>query len=178
MLWKLSLKNWPLHLEHSIMMCLVNMRSLSPRCSIITKFFQWTQVKNIYISTLFLAHEFGPALMHLVLHQWTVSCTSMMLVPLYILGVEAGETACKLARKWAYTVKGIPKYKAKIIFAGMLSACSELRCRFRKQTVLDTGCNTLSDNCSAYSMVFLMFLSFSCQLANLKVCKIWPLIFF
>lgn len=37
---------------------------------------------------------------------------------LYVLGVEAGETACKLARKWAYTVKGIPKYKAKIIFAG------------------------------------------------------------
>ncbi|XP_035256555.1 ornithine aminotransferase, mitochondrial-like isoform X2 [Anguilla anguilla] len=32
-------------------------------------------------------------------------------------GVEAGETACKLARKWAYSVKGIPKYKAKIIFA-------------------------------------------------------------
>ncbi|KAJ8264457.1 hypothetical protein GJAV_G00149390 [Gymnothorax javanicus] len=32
-------------------------------------------------------------------------------------GVEAGETACKLARKWAYNVKGVPKYKAKIIFA-------------------------------------------------------------
>ncbi|XP_069468138.1 ornithine aminotransferase, mitochondrial isoform X2 [Ambystoma mexicanum] len=32
-------------------------------------------------------------------------------------GVEGGETACKLARKWAYTVKGIPKYKAKILFA-------------------------------------------------------------
>ncbi|XP_075072179.1 ornithine aminotransferase, mitochondrial [Mixophyes fleayi] len=32
-------------------------------------------------------------------------------------GVEGGETACKLARKWAYTVKGIPKYKAQIIFA-------------------------------------------------------------
>nr|XP_033788654.1 ornithine aminotransferase, mitochondrial-like [Geotrypetes seraphini] len=32
-------------------------------------------------------------------------------------GVEAGESACKLARKWAYTVKGVPKYKAKIIFA-------------------------------------------------------------
>uniref|UniRef100_A0A8C4Q3C7 Ornithine aminotransferase n=1 Tax=Eptatretus burgeri TaxID=7764 RepID=A0A8C4Q3C7_EPTBU len=32
-------------------------------------------------------------------------------------GVEGGETACKLARKWAYKVKGIPKYKAKIIFA-------------------------------------------------------------
>ncbi|XP_051529573.1 ornithine aminotransferase, mitochondrial-like isoform X2 [Myxocyprinus asiaticus] len=32
-------------------------------------------------------------------------------------GVEGGETACKLARKWAYTVKGVPKYEAKIIFA-------------------------------------------------------------
>ncbi|XP_072413628.1 ornithine aminotransferase, mitochondrial isoform X2 [Chiloscyllium punctatum] len=32
-------------------------------------------------------------------------------------GVEAGESACKLARKWAYEVKGIPKYKAKILFA-------------------------------------------------------------
>ncbi|XP_034049631.1 ornithine aminotransferase, mitochondrial [Thalassophryne amazonica] len=32
-------------------------------------------------------------------------------------GVEAGETACKVARKWAYTVKGVPKNKAKIIFA-------------------------------------------------------------
>uniref|UniRef100_A0A8I3PS42 Ornithine aminotransferase n=1 Tax=Canis lupus familiaris TaxID=9615 RepID=A0A8I3PS42_CANLF len=32
-------------------------------------------------------------------------------------GVEAGETACKLARRWGYTVKGIPKYKAKIVFA-------------------------------------------------------------
>ncbi|XP_060698007.1 ornithine aminotransferase, mitochondrial [Hemiscyllium ocellatum] len=32
-------------------------------------------------------------------------------------GVEAGESACKLARKWAYEVKGVPKYKAKILFA-------------------------------------------------------------
>ncbi|KAM6183522.1 ornithine aminotransferase, mitochondrial isoform 2-T5 [Erethizon dorsatum] len=32
-------------------------------------------------------------------------------------GMEAGETACKLARRWGYTVKGIQKYKAKIIFA-------------------------------------------------------------
>jgi len=32
-------------------------------------------------------------------------------------GVEAGETACKLARKWAYEVKGVPHNKAKIIFA-------------------------------------------------------------
>ncbi|ROI83806.1 Ornithine aminotransferase, mitochondrial [Anabarilius grahami] len=32
-------------------------------------------------------------------------------------GVEGGETACKLARKWAYTVKGVPKCEAKIVFA-------------------------------------------------------------
>ncbi|RVE59758.1 hypothetical protein OJAV_G00191660 [Oryzias javanicus] len=32
-------------------------------------------------------------------------------------GVEGGETACKLARKWAYSVKGVPRNKAKIIFA-------------------------------------------------------------
>ncbi|NQW43489.1 MAG: ornithine--oxo-acid transaminase, partial [Bacteroidetes bacterium] len=32
-------------------------------------------------------------------------------------GVEGGETAIKLCRKWAYEVKGIEKNKAKIIFA-------------------------------------------------------------
>ncbi|XP_055904079.1 ornithine aminotransferase, mitochondrial [Eupeodes corollae] len=32
-------------------------------------------------------------------------------------GVEGGETACKLARKWGYVKKGIPKNQAKIIFA-------------------------------------------------------------
>ncbi len=32
-------------------------------------------------------------------------------------GVEGGETAVKLARKWAYTVKGIPDNRAKIVFA-------------------------------------------------------------
>jgi len=31
-------------------------------------------------------------------------------------GVEGGETAVKLCRKWAYTVKGIPDNQAKIIF--------------------------------------------------------------
>ncbi len=31
-------------------------------------------------------------------------------------GVEGDETAIKLARKWAYDVKGIPQYEAKIIF--------------------------------------------------------------
>ena len=32
-------------------------------------------------------------------------------------GVEGGETAIKLCRKWAYTVKGVPANQAKIIFA-------------------------------------------------------------
>lgn len=32
-------------------------------------------------------------------------------------GVEGGETAVKLCRKWAYTVKGVEENKAKIIFA-------------------------------------------------------------
>ncbi len=32
-------------------------------------------------------------------------------------GVEGGETAIKLARKWSYLVKGIPENKCKIIFA-------------------------------------------------------------
>jgi len=32
-------------------------------------------------------------------------------------GVEGGETACKLARKWAYSVKGITPNCAKIVFA-------------------------------------------------------------
>jgi len=31
-------------------------------------------------------------------------------------GVEGGETAVKLTRKWAYKVKGVPRNKAKIIF--------------------------------------------------------------
>ncbi|MEM7655848.1 MAG: ornithine--oxo-acid transaminase [Bacteroidota bacterium] len=32
-------------------------------------------------------------------------------------GVEGGETALKLCRKWAYTVKGVPANQAKILFA-------------------------------------------------------------
>lgn len=33
-------------------------------------------------------------------------------------GVEGGETANKLARKWGYNVKNIPKNEARHIFAG------------------------------------------------------------
>ena len=29
-------------------------------------------------------------------------------------GVEAGESAIKLARRWAYDVKKVPKYQAKV----------------------------------------------------------------
>ncbi|KAL3159107.1 hypothetical protein ABBQ32_011104 [Trebouxia sp. C0010 RCD-2024] len=32
-------------------------------------------------------------------------------------GVEGGETACKLARRWGYDVKGVPKNQAVILFA-------------------------------------------------------------
>ena len=32
-------------------------------------------------------------------------------------GVESGETAIKLARRWGYDVKGIPKNEAKVVFA-------------------------------------------------------------
>ena len=32
-------------------------------------------------------------------------------------GVESGETACKLARKWGYSCKGIPQNQAKVVFA-------------------------------------------------------------
>jgi len=32
-------------------------------------------------------------------------------------GVEAGETAVKLARKWAYEVKGVPDGRARVVFA-------------------------------------------------------------
>lgn len=34
-----------------------------------------------------------------------------------IIGVEACDTAIKLARRWAYDVKGISKYNAKVVFA-------------------------------------------------------------
>lgn len=32
-------------------------------------------------------------------------------------GVEGGESAIKLARRWGYDVKGVPKYEGKILFA-------------------------------------------------------------
>lgn len=45
-------------------------------------------------------------------------------------GVEAGETSIKLARKWAYNVKGVKENNAVVLFAKdnfwgrTLSACS------------------------------------------------------
>lgn len=32
-------------------------------------------------------------------------------------GVEAAETSVKLARRWAYDMKGVPRYQAKVVFA-------------------------------------------------------------
>ena len=52
-------------------------------------------------------------------------------------GVEAAETAVKLARRWGYDVKGIPHYQAKIVFVegnfwgrsiAALSASSDAEC--------------------------------------------------
>lgn len=49
-------------------------------------------------------------------------------------GVEANETALKLARRWAYTVKGVPENQARLVFArgnfmgrtlGVISASSD-----------------------------------------------------
>ncbi|OON23947.1 aminotransferase, class III [Opisthorchis viverrini] len=42
---------------------------------------------------------------------------SQLVCQLWSTGVEAGETACKLARKWAYKVKGVPDNEARIVFA-------------------------------------------------------------
>jgi ornithine--oxo-acid transaminase len=45
-------------------------------------------------------------------------------------GVEAWETACKLARRWAYEVKGVPEHQARLVFADnnfhgrSIAACS------------------------------------------------------
>ena len=45
-------------------------------------------------------------------------------------GVEAWETACKLARRWAYDVKGVPANQARLVFANdnfhgrSIAACS------------------------------------------------------
>ena len=41
----------------------------------------------------------------------------MLLVQLLFSGVEGGETASKLARRWAYNVKKVPENQAKQVFA-------------------------------------------------------------
>ncbi len=35
----------------------------------------------------------------------------------FCAGVEAGETAVKLARRWAYEVKRVPENQARVVFA-------------------------------------------------------------
>ena len=46
-------------------------------------------------------------------------------------GVEGGETANKLARKWGYMKKNIPNDKARIIFAKRKFLGSHISCHFK-----------------------------------------------
>ena len=50
-----------------------------------------------------------------LLYQYIANLTGYEMSILMNTGAEAVETAIKLARKWAYEVKGIPRYKAEII---------------------------------------------------------------
>ena len=51
-------------------------------------------------------------------HYSTLFTINVWLILSWLLpGVEGGETACKLARKWGYKVKGVPKNTARILFA-------------------------------------------------------------
>ncbi len=56
-------------------------------------------------------------------------------------GVEGGETAVKLARRWAYDVKGIPKYEAKIIVANE---------NFHGRTMMAVSASTDPDSYEGY----------------------------
>ena len=47
--------------------------------------------------------------------SYLFDCISIFL-HIHYIGVEAGEGAVKLARKWAYQVKGVPKDQAKVVF--------------------------------------------------------------
>lgn len=56
-------------------------------------------------------------------------------------GVEGGETAVKLARRWAYDVKGVPKYDAKIIVANE---------NFHGRTMMAVSASTDPDSFEGY----------------------------
>ena len=56
-------------------------------------------------------------------------------------GVEGGETAVKLARRWAYDVKRIPKYEAKIIVANE---------NFHGRTMMAVSASTDPDSYEGY----------------------------
>lgn len=83
------------------------MRNTSPACLAMAKSYPWIQVLQ--------------GNMQRWLYKTSLAGSLSLFVDIYFfcykLGVEGGETACKLARKWAYNVKGVPKNKAKIIFA-------------------------------------------------------------
>jgi ornithine--oxo-acid transaminase len=56
-------------------------------------------------------------------------------------GVEGGETAVKLARRWAYDIKGVPKYEAKIIVANE---------NFHGRTMMAVSASTDPDSYEGY----------------------------
>ncbi len=100
-LWRRRPRGWRSPPEPSTTTCWAPTSSTSPACSDTIKCCPWTQVRPQRAK-------------HTVR---TVPGEALILL-LCVEGVEGGETACKLARKWAYTVKGVPKYEAKIVFAG------------------------------------------------------------
>ena len=51
-------------------------------------------------------------------HDCTLYVYTIYVCIHHLSGVEGGETANKLARKWGYNVKGIPENQAKHVFAG------------------------------------------------------------
>lgn len=50
-----------------------------------------------------------------------IESTLMKVLPMNS-GVESGETAVKLARKWAYMVKGVPENAAKVLYLRLSSS--------------------------------------------------------
>lgn len=57
----------------------------------------------------------GKLLNFIIMNDFIIQKRNIMLFR--IIGNEGGDVACKLARKWGYDVKGIPKDKAVILFA-------------------------------------------------------------
>lgn len=72
----------------------------------------WQQAQNLTLtSRAFYNDQLG------VFEEYITKLFGFDRVLLMNTGVEGGETAVKLARKWAYEVKGVPSNQAKVVFA-------------------------------------------------------------